>query len=333
MMKRYDVPEEFTRGGKGLQGDSGDSPSLKEFIQTLLDSVGGEYTCASGVAVGDAVFVSTTDTVALADANDTGKVPAIGVVVYKKTSGATKCKVAFIGEVDCYSGLTAGATYYLSNTAGGKTATAPTPNAQPIGIAKNETTLVLLPSGVGLAAIYTHLTSTYGFIDLSPNQFTLLTGAPLAVFADGSSAVPGLEWTASKAQTIRWNNNATLNGVLTSFLVPPDMDITADASVAIQAAKVGATAGDLPTFAVGAYNSVVGAAYDADSNLGGTTGAMTNATTKTIQSVSVTLALADLAAYPARVSMSVKPTDGTLGTDDLVMLGARVNYKKKLLAS
>jgi hypothetical protein len=103
--------------------------------------------------------------------------------------------------------------------------------------------------------------------------------------------------------------------------------------VVIQAAKVGATSGDLPTFAVGAYNSVVGALYDADTNFGGTSGAMTNAATKTIQSVSVSLALADLAAYPARVSLSVKPTDGTLGTDDLVMLGARIVYTKKLLTS
>lgn len=181
--------------------------------------------------------------------------------------------------------------------------------------------------------LYTDGTSAQGVIDLPPNSFTLLTGAPLAVFADGASAVPGLEWTASKAQTIRWNNNATLNGVLTSFLVPPDMDVAVNATVVIQAAKVGATSGDLPTFAVGAYNSVVGALYDADTNFGGTSGAMTNAATKTIQSVSVSLALADLAAYPARVSLSVKPTDGTLGTDDLVMLGARIVYTKKLLTS
>lgn len=181
--------------------------------------------------------------------------------------------------------------------------------------------------------LYTDAQSAQGVIDLPPTSWCLATGAPLALFADGSSAVPGLDLTASEALSIRWNNNATLDAVATSFLVPPDMDITANATVVIQAAKVGATGGDLPTFVVGAFNQVVGALYDADANFGGTSGAMTNAATKTIQSVSRTLALADLAAFPARVTLTLKPTDGTLGTDDLVVLGVRVVYTKKLLTS
>lgn len=181
--------------------------------------------------------------------------------------------------------------------------------------------------------LYTHGTSAQGVIDLAPTDFCLATGAPLAVFANGASSVPGLDFTGSKAFGIRWNNNATLDAVLTSFLVPPDMDITVTASAVVQAAKIGANAGDLPTFAVGAFNQVVGALYDADANYGGNTGAMTNAATKTIQSVSVTLALADLAAYPARVTVTVKPTDGTLTNDDLLVLGLRINYTTKLRTS
>lgn len=331
--KRYDIPDSFAKGGAGLLSNAGEDPFLKQFLQTLLDSVVGEYTCLAGDAVGDVVYVSAANTVAKADADDAAKRPAIGVIVYKKTSTATTCKVAFMGEVDVFTSLTAGATYYLSNTAGGKTATAPTPNAQPIGIAKNATTLVLLPSGAGLTALYTHLTSSFGFIDLPPQAFYLLTGAPLAVFADGASAVPGTALVDSKLFGIRWNNNGTLDAVMTSFQIPPDLDTTANATGFVHAAKIGATGGDLPTFALGLYNHVVGALYDADTNFGGNTGAMTNAATKTLQSVSLTLALADLAAYPASATLTLKPTNGTLGTDDLVVAGARIVYKKKLLTS
>lgn len=183
------------------------------------------------------------------------------------------------------------------------------------------------------AELYTSAQSAQGVISLPPSRFILLTGAPLAIFADGASAVPGFENTASKAATVRWNNNATLNGIMTSFLVPPDMDITANATVTIHASKVGATGGDLPTFAVGAFNQVVGALYDADADFGGASSAMTNAATKTIQSVTRTLALANLAAYPASVTLTLKPTDGTLGTDDLVLHQVIVSYTKKLLTS
>lgn len=179
-------------------------------------------------------------------------------------------------------------------------------------------------------SIETHLEGT-GVIDLPPTAWVLLTGAPLAVFSNGASAVPGFDLTNSKALTIRWNNNATLDGILTEFGVPIDCDTTANMVVRIYASKIGATVGDAVTFAVGAYNQVVGALHDADANFGGTSSAMTgNAATKTIQTVTRTLALADLAAYPAMVSLTLKPTDGTLGTDDLVLHHVRITYTKKL---
>lgn len=181
--------------------------------------------------------------------------------------------------------------------------------------------------------LYTSLQSTQGVIELPASSFYLATGAPLAVFSGGASAVPGSEFTGSEAFGIRWNNNATLDGVVTSRLVPPDMDITANATLVIHAAKIGATPGDLPTFDATVFNQPVGALYDADATYGGTTSAMTNAATKTVQSVTLTLALANLAAFPARFSLSIKPTDGTLGTDDLLMTGAHILYTKKLLAS
>lgn len=183
-----------------------------------------------------------------------------------------------------------------------------------------------------LAAVGASLTATDGIIELRcPADFYLLTGAPLAVFANGASAVPGSSITDSKAVGIRWNNNGTLDGLMASFQMPPDCDITANATLYVHASKTGATLADAVTFDVGAFNQVVGALHDADADFGGTTSAMTgNATAKTVQVVSLTLALANLAAYPAGVSLTIKPTDGTLGTDDLLMLRCFIVYKKKL---
>jgi len=100
----------------------------------------------------------------------------------------------------------------------------------------------------------------------------------------------------------------------------------------ILAAKTGATVGDATKFTVAAYNNVVDAAYDADADFGGDTGAMVgDDTAKHVQHVTLTLALANLAAYPAAMELTIKPKDGTLGTDDVILLAAWIEYKKKLL--
>lgn len=188
------------------------------------------------------------------------------------------------------------------------------------------------PCAAAFAAdLYADALSAYGFIDLPPTAFCLATGAPLAVFANGASAVPGLSLTDSKTLCIRWNDNATLNAVATKFAVPPDADIAQPFVGHILASKTGATLADAVTFDIDAFNQVVGALHDADTDYGATSSAMTgNATAKTVQEVTFTLAAADLAAYPASVTLTIKPTNGTLGTDDLCMGSVRILYTKKL---
>lgn len=184
------------------------------------------------------------------------------------------------------------------------------------------------------AEIYQHLKSVQGTIDLKPSDFYLLTGAPLAIFADGASAVPGMALVDSKALVVRWNNHAAPDAIAASVLIPPDMDITANATLTLRASKIGATVGDAVTFTVGAFNQVVGALHDADADFGGESSAMTgNATSKTIQAVTRTLALANLAASPASVTLTIKPTAGSLGTDDVAIHSVRITYKRKLLTS
>lgn len=183
-----------------------------------------------------------------------------------------------------------------------------------------------------LQEIYQHLKSAKGVIQI-PMPVITDAGVALAAFSDGDSAVPGYCVTA-KGLGIRWNNHATPGAVGTKVIVPPDMDVTSNAVLHILAAKTGATGADATKFTVAAYNNVKAAAYDADSTFGGDTSAMTgDATTKHVQEVTLTLALANLAAYPAAVELTIKPKDGTLGTDDVIMLAAWIEYKKKLLTA
>lgn len=172
-----------------------------------------------------------------------------------------------------------------------------------------------------------------GTIEVPLGGFVLAsTGEPLAVFADSANnpSVPGVQITNSKARTIRWNNAATATGILTSVPMPRDLDIASSVTLYIEASKIGATGADAVTFDVGAFNQVVGALHDADTDFGGVSSAMTGAAaTKTIQRVSRSLAASDLAAYPASLSLTIKFTAGLLGTDDLVLHRVFIAYTKK----
>jgi len=184
----------------------------------------------------------------------------------------------------------------------------------------------------GMQEIYQALLTAQGLINI-PMPVITNAGAALAAFSDGDSAVPGYCVTA-QGLGIRWNNHGTPGAVATKVIVPPDADITANMTLHILAAKVGATAADAVTFTVEAFNNVVDAAYDADADFGGATGAMTgDDTTKHVQHVTLPLALANLAAYPAAVEFTIAPTAGLLDTDDVIMLAAWITYKRKLLTS
>jgi len=183
-----------------------------------------------------------------------------------------------------------------------------------------------------LAEIYQHLLTAKGIIDI-PLPVMTDAGVALAAFSNGDSATPGYCVTA-KGLGIRWNNHGTPTAVGAKVMVPPDADVTANMVLHILAAKTGATEADATKFTVAAYNNDVGALYDADDTFGGDSSAMTgDATAKTVQEVTLTLALANLTAYPAAIELTMKPKDGTLDADDVILLAAWIEYKKKLLAA
>ena len=183
-----------------------------------------------------------------------------------------------------------------------------------------------------LAEIYQSLLTAKGMINI-PMPVITNAGVTLAAFANAADPLPGFCVTA-EGLGIRWNNHATPTPVGAKVIIPPDADITANMTLHILAAKIGATAGDATKFTIEAFNNVVAALYDADADFGGDTGAMTgDAATKTVQHVTLTLALANLTAYPAAMELTLQPKDGTLGTDDVIMLAAWIEYQKKLLTS
>ena len=185
------------------------------------------------------------------------------------------------------------------------------------------------------AEIAVHLKTAQASIVLRPMDFALATGAPMAIWANGATTVPGFYIDNAKAQVIRWNNDAAPAQVMTSFQIPADMNLAVAPTLVIHAHKIGATLGDAVTFAVSLYNQVVGALQDADVDWGGTTTAMTgDATTKTVQEVTLAgLSAGDLPMAGSSVTMLIKPTAGTLGTDDLSIDSVAIKYTRKILTS
>ena len=113
-----------------------------------------EFLAAESIAVGQLVYMSTTDgRVGLADANAAGKFPAIGVAVSAQGSAGSAVKILTHGtfnDSDGFSGdLTEGNVLYLSETAGAFTATAPSDDGdrvQVVGIAIGPRDVFISPS-------------------------------------------------------------------------------------------------------------------------------------------------------------------------------------------
>lgn len=202
-----------------------------------------------------------------------------------------------------------------------------------ISIADAGSLITATEAEAALQEAFQHIQSAQAFLNLPLGAWTEQDGTALADFADGASTTPG--WSAGdEGFGIRWNNHANPDPISSSVPIPPDLDATADVIVHILAAKVGATIGDAVTFTIEAFNNADAALYDADADFGGASSAMTgDAATKTCQEETLTLAAADVAASPCVLTLTLQPTDGTLGTDDVILLGAWLEYTRKTLTS
>lgn len=150
-------------------------------------------------------------------------------------------------------------------------------------------------------------------------------GTALAAFADGASTTPGLAVDGGEAVGVRWNNHATPDPIALSLFLNEAVEAGSDLTLELWAHKSGATLADATAFTVGAFFGVQGALYDADADCGGDTSAMVgNAAAKTIQKVTLTIDGDDVPAGPCFLNLTIQPKDGTLGTDDVTLLGGRL---------
>ena len=78
------------------------------------------------------------------------------------------------------------------------------------------------------------------------------TGAPLAIFSNGASAVPGSAVVDSEAAGIRWNDHTSSNTITRSFDMPVDADITQPMTLHIRGSHIGGAGAT--TWLVTAFN-------------------------------------------------------------------------------
>jgi hypothetical protein len=176
---------------------------------------------------------------------------------------------------------------------------------------------------------YTNTETSY--VELPRGSWTLVAGTALAAFSSGASATPGYATDDSEAGGIRWNDNGSHTAIAQALLLPADRRPGTDVTVNIVASKTGATVGDATTFVVGAFFHPVGAARDADADAGGTSSAMVgDATTKTVQKVTRTIASADIPDGPVPLTLTVVPTSNVLGADDVTIHSVYLEYERVL---
>ena len=157
-------------------------------------------------------------------------------------------------------------------------------------------------------------------------------GTVLAAFADGANPQAGFAVDGTEAAGLRWNNHANPDPVATSVAIPGDLDTSVDAEIQILAHKTGATVGDAVTWTCEVFFQSDAALYDADADAGGASSAMTgDATSKTSQLETLTVGNADIPSGAKSMFLTIQPTDGTLGTDDVTITDVRLNYTRKQL--
>lgn len=175
-------------------------------------------------------------------------------------------------------------------------------------------------------------TAEKGVIDLPLMSFLNAAGteAALVIFADAEASAVGFT-DANEGMGLRWNDHGTPDPIKTTFMKPQDLDSTKDIVLHILAIRSTTDATDLTTFTVTAFDSVVGAALDADADFGVTSTAMIDDVL--MQELTSTLLAANISASNGAITLSIQPTDGLLDDVDVTVLGVWIEYTKKGLTS
>ena len=169
-----------------------------------------------------------------------------------------------------------------------------------------------------------------GEVHIPLTSFVDADGDPLAKFVSEANPTFGFNLADSEALNLRWNNHATPGAALCQVGLPLSLDESQPAVLEFLCSKSGATVGDATTLLLTAFLTATGALHDADANAGGLTGALVgDAAAKTTALLSRTIAAADIPAGARTMTFTVKPSDGLLGTDDLMIHDVRLRYIRK----
>lgn len=152
---------------------------------------------------------------------------------------------------------------------------------------------------------------------IQPSVMTLEDGTALTTYT--ADPTPGWAQLANKELVLKWGSHATPGKIAAKFLLPDDIDETAD--VVVHALVAMSAANDTPELTHEAY---IG---KGDTDCAGADPEVTGGIALT--EYTMTIAAADVPAGPAPLSIILNPKDGELGTDDLYLYDLWVEYTKK----
>jgi len=197
-------------------------------LERLLDAIGApcfQATAGENLSEGQVVCIdASSGQVYKADADNPDRRPAVGVVYQGASAGGTVW-VQFAGKCSKFSGLSAGALYYLSTSAGEITTTPPASYRQVIGRAINSSTIVLnLTAEFNVAAI-DHGTLT-GLSDDDHTQYvhtsTARTISAQHTFNPPSTGAPFVLGANAQGQLVTGLNADQLDGQHASHFLAVD---------------------------------------------------------------------------------------------------------------
>lgn len=148
------VTQESTVDSSAGAGDSGKIPSLdasgkldSTFMPTGFGSDTITLTAGEALSASDLIYINGSGQMLKADADSASKA-AVGFVLASVSNGGSGTAYFGSGLITGLTGLTIGIPYYLSQTAGGITSTAPTGTnviQQQVGVPVSATTLYFEP--------------------------------------------------------------------------------------------------------------------------------------------------------------------------------------------
>lgn len=185
-----------------------------------------------------------------------------------------------------------------------------------------------------LAELYTTAQSAQAQVNVPLASAILAAGTPMAAWANNASSNPGITLADSKAVALRWNDNTTSTAVWFNVALPQDLDDTAAIVLHFMTSKSGATLADATTWTVTAFFQTAAALHDADTDCGGVSSALVgDATAKTVTELTLSIAAGDVPPAPCALAFSVKPTGAVCTTDDVILSGLWIEYKRKILTA